>query len=137
MSLRTKLVLIVDERMDRAQATNAAVVTGLSMGGRLPESVGDDGKDASGGVHAGLNPHPVPVLAAASSRLRELNDAARAREALTVVGFNDVARRSRDYDTYLADLARTPAEDIDYVAVAIFGPRSQVNALTKRLPLLK
>ncbi|ASU81716.1 DUF2000 domain-containing protein [Nocardiopsis gilva YIM 90087] len=49
MSLRTKLVLVVDERLDRAQATNAAVVTGLSMGGRLPGAVAADGRRSSGG----------------------------------------------------------------------------------------
>ncbi|MBX9388659.1 DUF2000 domain-containing protein [Streptomonospora nanhaiensis] len=137
MALRTKLVLVVDETLPMAHAVNAAMVTGLALGGRLPHLLAADGKDASGGVHAGLNPNPVPVLTAGSADLRALAEAARADDELTVVGFNEVARRSRDYAAYLDALALTPAEEVDYVAVAVFGPRNRVNPLTKRLPLLR
>lgn len=95
-------------------AVNAAAVPGLSMGGRLPGHPAPDGKDASGGLHAGLNPHPVPVSGATPEQSRELYAMARAREELITVGFNGVARRARDYDDYLAAPATTPGEDIDH-----------------------
>ncbi|GAA3023703.1 DUF2000 domain-containing protein [Streptosporangium longisporum] len=135
MVLATKLVLVVRDDLPAALAVNAAAVVGLSLGGRLPDPPAAEGKDASGGVHAGLNPHPVPVLTASGDRLRELHDRARAREDLITVGFNEVARHARDYDDYLTALAATPGEDVEYVAVAVFGPRNRVTALTKRLPL--
>ncbi|WP_433257370.1 DUF2000 domain-containing protein [Streptosporangium sp. CA-135522] len=135
MTLTTKLVLVVREGLEPALAVNAAAVVGLSLGARLSHPVGPDGKDASGEVHAGLNPHPVPVLTASAEQLRELHDKARTREDLVAVGFNEVARRARDYGDYLDALAVTPAGDVDYVAVAVFGPRNRVTALTKRLPL--
>ncbi|WP_017624966.1 DUF2000 family protein [Nocardiopsis chromatogenes] len=47
------------------------------------------------------------------------------------------ARRARDYGSYLEDLSRTGAEELVYRALALFGPKARVNALTKRLPLLK
>jgi hypothetical protein len=134
--LPTKLVLVVRSDLDASSAVNAAVVVGLSLGGRLPHLLGDDGKDASGRVHAGLNPNPVPVLAATADQLHDLHDRARARDELTVVGFTETARLARDYDDYLRALSETPGGDVEQVAVAIFGPRNRVTALTKRFPLL-
>ncbi|GAA3128593.1 hypothetical protein GCM10017600_85070 [Streptosporangium carneum] len=128
-------MLVVREGLEPASAVNAAVVVGLSLARRLSHPLGADGRDASGRTHAGLDPHPVPVLTAPAPRLRELHDRARAHEDLITVGFNEVARRARDYDDYLDALAATPADDVDYVALAVFGPRNRVTALTKRLPL--
>ncbi|MEO3875745.1 DUF664 domain-containing protein [Nonomuraea sp. B12E4] len=135
MALPTKLVLVISADLPAAWAVNAAAVLGLSMGGRLPVPPAPDAKDASGGLHAGLNPHPVPVLSATPEQLRGLYAKARAREDVVTVGFNEVARQARDYDDYLAALAATPGEEIDFVAVAVFGPRNRVTALTKRFPL--
>ena len=135
MSLTTKLVLVVRDDLDPALAVNAAAVVGLSLGARLGHPLGDDGTDASGRSHAGLNPHPVPVLTASADALRDLHDRAQARQDLITVGFNEVARRARDYDDYLATLKSTSAADVDFVAVAVFGPRNRVTALTKRFPL--
>ncbi|WP_249998541.1 DUF2000 domain-containing protein [Actinoplanes sp. M2I2] len=132
----TKLVVVVDETLAIGPAVNAATVLGLAVGARLTESLGADGKDASGGVHLGLNTHPVPVVTAGREQLRELHRKSTERPDLLVVGFNEVARQARVYEDYLATLAETPAEDIDYAGVAVFGPRNRVTALTKRFPLL-
>ncbi|MER7083568.1 Protein of unknown function [Saccharopolyspora kobensis] len=136
MSLPTKLVLVVRSDLEANAAVNAAVVVGLSMGARLPHLLAADGEDASGGVHAGLNPNPVPVLVADADQLRNLHDRAQQRDELTVVGFNEVARRARDYDDYLSALSEVRGSEVDQVAVAVFGPRNRVTALTKRFPLL-
>ena len=77
----------------------------------------------------------MPVLSATPAQLRDLHRKAHARDDLITVGFNEVARQARDYDDYLAAFAATPAEEIDYVAVAVFGPRNRVTALTKRFAL--
>ena len=127
---------MVDETLPAGHAVNAAAVLGLAVGGRLTDSLGADGKDASGGVHAGLNTHPVPVVTASREQLRELRRKAGERPDLLVVGFNEIARRARVYEDYLATLAETPADDIDYAGIALFGPRNRVTALTKRFPLL-
>nr|WP_221380668.1 DUF2000 domain-containing protein [Actinoplanes polyasparticus] len=132
----TKLVVVVDETLTSGHAVNAAAVLGLAIGGRLTDSLGLDGKDASGQVHLGLNTHPVPVVTAGQEQLRELYRKATERPDLLVVGFNEVARRARVYEDYLATLAETPGDDVDYAGVAVFGPRNRVTALTKRFPLL-
>jgi hypothetical protein len=136
MRLETKIVIVLREGLAPHIAANAAAVLGLSIGGRLPQLLGADGKDASGGVHAGLNTHPVPVVTADADQIAELHGMARERDDVIVVGFTEVARRARDYGIYLDDLATTPAADLEYVGVALFGPRNRITALTKRFPLL-
>ncbi|GAB2486678.1 DUF2000 domain-containing protein [Nocardiopsis aegyptia] len=132
----TKVVVVLREDLEAPLAANAGAVLGLALGGRLENSVAADGKDAGGGVHAGLNPHPVPMLAASGRALRTLKAEADGR-GVTVVGFNEVARRSRDYVSYLDALARTGPEEVEYVGLALYGRRADVNKITRRLPLLR
>ena len=136
MAMSTKLVVILRDDLSPALAANAGVVLGLALGGRLENSLAADGKDADGGVHAGLNPHPVPTLIASGERLREIKAEAD-EQGLTVVGFNEVARRSRDYDAYLDALAATPARDMEYAGVAVHGSRTALNRLTRKLELMR
>jgi hypothetical protein len=132
----TKIVMVLREGLPPNVATNAAAVLGLSLGGRLPHLIGADGRDSFGGVHAGLNTNPVPVVIAANDQIAELHGKARERADLVAVGFTEVARRARDYRSYLDDLVVTPGPDLEYVGLALFGPRNKVTALTKRFPLL-
>ncbi|MFG2056858.1 DUF2000 domain-containing protein [Micromonospora sp. NPDC048930] len=136
MRLETKIVIVVRDGLAPPVATNAAAVLGLSLGGRLPHLLGADGKDASGGIHAGLNTHPVPIVTADARQIAELHVKAQAGEDIVAVGFTEVARRARDYATYLDNLATTPDSELEYVAMALFGPRNRITALTKRFPLL-
>ncbi len=135
-ALESKLVIVVRDDLPAAQAANAAAVLGLALGGRLTGSVAPDSPDASGALHAGLNPHPVPTLVATSEELQDLHDRALLLEDAVVVGFNEVARRSRTYAEYVEALAAAHPDDIDFVGLAILGPRNQVTKLTKRLSLL-
>nr|WP_236568112.1 MULTISPECIES: DUF2000 domain-containing protein [unclassified Nocardiopsis] len=134
--MATKIVVVLRQGLEPALAANAGVVLGLALGARLENSLASDGKDAGGGVHAGINPHPVPVLQASGEQLRELKAGADDL-AVTVVGFNEVARRSRDYVEYLEALAVTEPRDVDYVGLAVTGPRKEVNKLTGKLALLR
>lgn len=114
MTLPTKLVLVIRADLPAAWAVNAAAVLGLSLGGRLPDPPAAAAKDASGDLHAGLSPRPVTVLSATTEQLREVYAKARASADLITVGF----------------------EESDHVAVAVFGPRDPVAALTEHLALL-
>lgn len=135
MRLETKIVIVLREGLAPNVAANAAAVLGLSIGGRLPHLLGADGKDSAGGVHPGLNTHPVPVVTASADQVRDLHGKARGYD-VTAVGFTEVARQAREYGAYLNDLAGTPAADLEYVGLALFGPRNRINALTGRFPLL-
>lgn len=130
-----KIALVLRDDLLPAHAANAAAVLGLALGGRLPDSVAPDGTDASGTTHAGLNPIPVPTLVASAVQLVDLFTTASSDEALTVVGFNEVARHARTYPAYEEALGRTPTDDIAYIGVIVHGPRDRVTKLTRRLSL--
>ncbi len=134
MSMSTKLVVVLRSDLGLAAAANAGAVLGLALGARLENSLGADGKDAGGTVHAGINPHPVPTLAASGAELRRIKELADERD-LTVVGFTEVARGSRTYVDYLGRLAVTEPAEVEYVGLAVFGAKKDVNKLTGRLSL--
>nr|WP_062341246.1 DUF2000 domain-containing protein [Herbidospora sakaeratensis] len=133
--MQTKLVMVLRDDLPTGLAVNAAAVLALSLGDELAGWLGADGKDADGNLHPGLNTHPVPILTASGGELRELNDAA--PDDVRVVGFTEVARRAREYGEYLRTLAETPAAEIDYVGLVVFGPKAPVSKLTRRLALMR
>lgn len=130
-----KIAVVLRDDLPPAQAANAAAVLGLALGGRLSDSVARDAADASGATHAGLNPIPVPTLAAGVDQLSDLFGAASTDSQITVVGFNEVARRARTYPEYEERLGQTPTADITYVGVIVHGPRNRVTKLTRSLSL--
>lgn len=134
MSLPAKIVIVLSDRLTPAEAVNAAAVLGLSANPAAAD-LGAEGVDAAGRRYGRLDRHPVPVLVADQPRLAELHQRASTSDGLHVVAFSEVARRARDYDSYLAELAHTPAESNPYVGLIIRGPRNQVTAATKRLQL--
>ena len=81
--------------------------------------------------------HPIPVLKADAERLRELREAAAARDGVAVHDINQVARTSRTYEQYLATMSGTKEEDLEYTGLAIYGPRSAVDSLTGALALYR
>ncbi|MEU7524810.1 DUF2000 domain-containing protein [Saccharothrix sp. NPDC042600] len=128
--LPTRIVLVLRADLPPGLAANAAAVLGLSLGARLPGTVGADGEDADGTTHPGITSHPVPVLTADAATIKALH----AADGVTAIGFTEVARRARAYDAYLEDLAR--AHDPEFVAVALHGPRAVITRLTRELPLM-
>lgn len=131
-----KIALVLRDDLPPGQAANAAVVLGLALGGRTPDSVAPDSTDASGTTHAGLNPIPVPTLVAPADQLGDLIAVASTHDDITVVGFNEVARHARTYPDYEQALGQTATSDIAYVGVIVHGPRNLITKLTRRLALL-
>ncbi|KOV67881.1 DUF2000 domain-containing protein [Streptomyces sp. MMG1121] len=134
--MQTKVALVLREDLPTAHAANTSAVLALSLGGRIGDSVGRDGEDASGGVHPGLNTHPIPVLTASAQELHLLLERARTTEGVQFVSLTETARRARDYEDYLTDLKATGAEELEYLGVIVHGPRSSVSRLTRRFSLL-
>lgn len=134
--MQTKVALVLREDLPVAHAVNASAVLALSLGGRIGDSLGRDGEDASGRTHSGLNVHPIPVLSASEEALKALLERASAADDVQLVSLNETARRSRDYEDYLTELKAVPAEALEYLGVIVHGPRNKVSRLTRHLPLL-
>ncbi len=132
-----KCVIVVNESLHNGLIVNAAAVVALTLGQRAPELVGSDVKDQDGIVHAGITLIPMPVLAASADRIAEIHAEAVPDPELVVVGFSDTAQSCRTYDEYIDRMARTPAADLTYASLGLFGPKKQINRLTGSLPLLR
>jgi hypothetical protein len=131
-----RCVVVVDEALPAGLAANAAAVLAFTLGARLPGLIGEDYADADGSAHPGLIPFGVPVLRAPGEHLGQLR--AGALEAgVGVVAFPSFGQQTTDYAEFRAHVARTPAADLRYLALALHGPRRPVARLTGSLPLLR
>jgi uncharacterized protein DUF2000 len=131
-----RCVVVVDEALPAGLAANAAAVLAFTLGARLPGLIGEDFADADGMAHPGLIPFGVPVLGAPVDRLAELRAGALAA-GVGVVAFPSFGQQSTDYAEFRAHVARTPAAELCYLAVALHGARRAVARLTGSLPLLR
>ncbi|HEX2314262.1 MAG TPA: DUF2000 domain-containing protein [Thermomonospora sp.] len=135
--LPVKWVIVADRELPRGLQVNAAACLAAAVGKAAPELVGDGGTDASGTAHAGLPWTGCTVLAATAPVVKVVRRAALAEPDLLVADMASVAQRVRVYSDYLAELARTEDEDLTYHAVSLAGPRTVVDRLTGRFPLLR
>jgi hypothetical protein len=135
--LANKMVLVIADEAPVGVALNTAALLGVALGHHHEEVVGADTVDGSGGVHTGMCAHPIPVLRAAGERLQELRTQAVARDGVTVHDMNQVAQRSRTYDQMSATISGTKAEDLEYLGLALYGPRAAIDSLTGALALYR
>jgi hypothetical protein len=96
--------------------------------------VGDLG--AFGEPHPGLIRIGLPILRTSSSDLTTLR--ARALDGeLGVIDFPAFGQRTNDYDEVRSHVARTPATQLEYLGLALHGPKPAITKLTGNLPLLR
>ncbi|MDE7231309.1 MAG: DUF2000 domain-containing protein [Oscillospiraceae bacterium] len=131
-----KCVIIVDENLPVGLIANTAAILGITLGARLPETVGGDVRDGSGHVHIGIIEFPVPVLKASSDTISRLRLSLYGSEhsELTVVDFSDIAQSCKTYDEYIDKISA--AEDIHYFGIAVCGEKKKVSKLTGNFLLL-
>ena len=134
-----KVAIVVDQVMPSGLAANTAAVLALSIGRQLESIIGPELKDGDGCSHAGITTMPIPILTAPSEIVKEIRHRAAAdvERGLVVIDFTGCAQRTRTYDDYARLLESATDEDIEYLGVAVHGPRKAVQRLTGSLPLLK
>jgi hypothetical protein len=131
-----RCVIVVDEELPAGLAANAAAMVALTLGAREPGLVGADFVDADAGRHPGLIPSGLPVLRAPRSELVELRRRAVA-DGVSVVDFPVFGQQTNDYDEFRGMVAATPAAELSYLGVAVYGPQRAVRRLTGQLALLR
>ncbi len=90
----------------------------------------------SGTVHPGITAVPLPVLAASSSNLAELKEAAGSTAGAAYIAFSDIAQRSKNYEEYTRAMRTAAPESLQYVGLCIYGEDGAVRSLTGTLRLL-
>ena len=134
-----KCVMILDESLPLGLIANTAAIMGITLGKRLPEVVGTDVADRSGNVHLGIIEFPVPVLRASCDTIKAVRERLYRPEfqELTVVDFSGLAQGCRTYDEFIQKMGQASEETLEYLGVAICGPKKKVNQLTGSMPLLR
>lgn len=134
-----KCVMILDESLPLGLIANTAAIMGITLGKQRPEVVGEDVLDRSGNAHLGIIEFPVPVLKGSPETIRAIREKLCQPEfqELTVVDFSDLAQGCRTYDEFVEKMGQVPEETLQYLGVAICGPKKKVNQLTGSMPLLR
>jgi hypothetical protein len=135
-SARLKWVVVVDESLPGGRAVNAAVCVAAATSTAVAGLLGPDAGDASGSVHPGLPWAGCTVVAASPEQLRAIRAKAAGSADVFVADMPAAAQSTRVYDEYLSNVAGTPSDDLDLLALSIVGPRNRVDRLVGRLPLL-
>ena len=134
-----KCVMILDENLPLGLIANTAAILGITLGKKLPEVVGADVLDRSGNVHLGIIEFPVPVLKASCDTIKAVRERLYRPEyqELTVVDFSDLAQGCRTYDEFIQKMGQASEETLEYLGIAICGPKKKVDRLTGSMPLLR
>lgn len=131
-----KIVIVLDEKLPAGIMANTAAALAMSCSLKIPGLIGEDAKDADMNIHPGLLTVPVPVLSSNNKKLGEIKRAA-SDAGLDVIGFTDIAARSRSYDSYIESMASACSADLNYLGLCIYGDTGKVRSITGALPLVK
>lgn len=134
-----KCVMILDGDLPPGIAANTAAILGITLGRHMPQVVGADVADRSGRRHLGIIEFPVPILRADAALLKSIRERLYEPEfaGLTAVDFSDLAQGCKTYQEFREKMETVPASSLQYLGLAICGPKKQVNHLTGSLPLLR
>ncbi|CAK7049594.1 MAG: hypothetical protein EUB_03137 [Eubacterium sp.] len=134
-----KSVMIIDEELSLGIIANTAAILGITLGKKRPDIVGCDVTDQNGNAHLGIIAFPIPVLKGNKDSIREIRQRLYTSDFndMTVVDFSNLAQGCNDYDAFINLMADSPETDLQYMGVAICGPKKKVNKLTGSMPLLK
>lgn len=133
---RLKWVVVINDSIPAGRAVNAAVcvagATVAAVGGLL----GPDAVDAAGQTHPGLPWAGCSVLTADAETLRAIRAKGEAHEATFVADMPEAAQTTRVYDEYLGAMSSAGADEIEYLAVSLVGPKNRIDKIVGRLPLM-
>jgi len=131
--------MIIDESLPPGQAANTTAVLGISLSAKKAGLTGPDITDSHGRVHSGITNVSVPVLISGKERLKHLYEKLMESQDpdMIVIGFNDLAKESQNYEEFTQKLGEANPENIRILGLCLYGNRKSVNKLTGSLKLLK
>ncbi|GFI61168.1 hypothetical protein IMSAG049_00325 [Clostridiales bacterium] len=136
-SQEEKCIMIIDEMLPLGLIANTAAILGITIGEKMPEIVGGDITDKNGNRHLGIIEFPVTVLRGTAERIKELRQKLSNEEELLVVDFSDLAQSCKTYDEFREKMADASEDSLQYLGLAVCGPKKKINRFTGSMPLLR
>ena len=134
-----KCVIIIDGGQPLGVCANIAAVLGASLGKRLPEAIGADTADGTGGLHTGIIKIPIPILKGEPKLLREILATVSQPEykEIFAVDFTELAQSCRSYPEYTEKISCVHESELKYMGVALYGSKRLIEKIMVNLPLLR
>src|SRR5258708_35128203 len=107
---RLRTVIVIDRELPIGRAANAAAILAVSLGATDPNMPGPELTDADGGLHRGLIPDGVPLLAAKAVVLFRVRGQAGGFAEVLLIYFPAACRTISCYAELCGVLAETSAE---------------------------
>lgn len=139
MDSSKKCVAVIDQDLPIGLIVNTAAILGCTLGKQIQEIVGEDVVDQDQHQHLGIINTPLPILAASKEQIKEIYQVVSEEyeESMMLVGFSDLAQRSKSYEDYTRKMAGTFADNLNYLGICLYGNKKEINHLTGSLPTLK
>lgn len=134
MRFDTKIGIVVRDDLAGWQALNVTAFMASAIAGGAPETIGRPYEDGSGNGYLAMFRQPVLVYSATAERLAAVRERALARALPTALYTADLFATGNDDDNRAA-VRDVPAEKLDLVGLAVYGPRNRVDKVLKGLPL--
>lgn len=134
-----KCVMIVDVNLPIGIIANTTAALGISLASEIDALVGKKVIDKDGRIHEGITNIPIPILTLSREEIKKNYDTLleSSDPDIKMIGFNDVAQKSLNYDDYEIKLSTTNKNHINILGVCLYGPKRKINKLTGSLKMLK
>lgn len=134
-----KCVMIVDGSLPIGTIANATAALGISLASETKSLVGKKLVDKDGRLHEGITNIPIPILTLSKEEIKEKYDMLLENNNpdIKIIGFNDVAQKSLNYDDYEMKLSSTVKDQMSYLGLCLYGPKKEINKITGSLKMLR
>jgi hypothetical protein len=131
----TKTAVVLRKNLAAWQMANVAAFLIGGLAGTHAHIMGEPYKDADGRSYTALIREPVFVFGATLEELRRTHQRALSRELVPAIYIEPMFHTTNDADNRAAVLA-CPADSLDFVGIAIHGPRKVIDKVTNSLRFL-
>ena len=126
----TKIAVVLRDDLEVWQRLNVTAFLVSGIGRRVPEVIGEPYADADGTEYLPMFRQPVLVFEGSKEALTTSRERAVSRGLALAVFTADLFATGNDRDNRAAVRA-VPAQDLDLVGIAVYGPRNAVDKVTK------
>ncbi|GAB2617844.1 DUF2000 domain-containing protein [Streptomyces capparidis] len=126
----TKIAVLLRDDLPAWQRLNVTAFLVSGLGTVRPEVIGEPYSDADGTDYLPMFRQPVLVFEGAKETLRSAHTRALGRSLPMAVFTSDLFSTGNDHDNRAAVRA-VPADQLDLVGLAVYGPRGAVDKVLK------